>query len=336
MTSAELGRGTGHNSPTQRDSSSARRQGIRKAPLLFLCATVVAGFVALPSSPTVAPATGTQLSSLTAVAQQPLTYESTIGWVERPAGLATGPDQRIYVADSSRRVSRITVLEPDGSTAFTIGDSEAVLTAPQGVAVDDNGLIYASSIDDRRITVFDADGSFLGIFAQAALEDSDAIPGMLFYRDQRIYVCDVGRHVVLVFDTEGQLLATVGDGPGSGPAQMQYPNGVWADARGTIYVSDTNNNRIHVFGADGELVQTLHPPLNNPRALAGDDAGRLYVASALDHRVLVLGQDGAVLEVIDSAGDTALGFPVGLAVARGQLFVTDRAARAVHVWSIAH
>lgn len=129
MTSAELGRGAGQTSPVDRDPGHARQQGGRKVPLLLLSLLVFGGFIALRGTQTASPVTGTPLSSLTAMAQQPLTYESTIGWVERPAGLAIGPDQRIYVADSSRRVATVSAFELDGSTAFTLGDG------PEGKSV---------------------------------------------------------------------------------------------------------------------------------------------------------------------------------------------------------
>ena len=49
-----------------------------------------------------------------------------------------------------------------------------------------------------------------------------------------------------------------------GAGQLNAPTDVTVDAAGNIYVSDSKNNRIQVFGSDGKLLRTLQP--------SGDDA----------------------------------------------------------------
>ncbi len=324
--------------------------GAEGAPPLLLSAAAAAAVLALlfvvlmlrdPALPSVSASRAGAGGTIDA-----LEHIGTFAGMERPVAVATGAGGNVYVIDSARRV--LEVFDRRGALVRTVGataaDSASVavdepwrvvsFTSPLGVAVDGAGRVYVSDVAQRSITVLDPEGRSLGLFAAAAFADPAAKPGVLFQRDGRLYVCDLGRHRVLVFDLRGELLATVGTGGGSAPGALWYPNGVWADAAGTIYVADTNNNRIQQFAPDGALLRVIETPLNNPRGLVGDDRGRLYVASTMDHRVVVLGQDGRLLGVLTAASGQGLGFPTGLAIDGDRLIATDRAAGGVQLWRL--
>jgi serine/threonine-protein kinase len=97
---------------------------------------------------------------------------------------------------------------------------------------------------------------------------------------------------------------------------LNEPIGVAVDATGTLYVTDTNNNRVLKLAA-GSSTPTELPftALNHPDAVAVDSAGTVYVTDTKNQRVLKLaagsstpselpftGLDGAVGVAVDSAG----------------------------------
>lgn len=297
-----------------------------------LVALVIAGGLALPSVDT--PTTGQLVA---AVSPRQISYQQTIGPVERPAGLAVTSDGEVYVVDSAR--GRVNIFTSNGSLLRTIGlptfDAEerlgGQLTAPLGIAVDERRqLIYVSDLATRQVSQFSIDGTFRGYFATDTL--SAGTPGALFLRDGRLYVCDLTRNNVLALSTiDGSLLATFS---ADGNATMDHPNGVWVDSGGDVLVSDSNHNRIHHFTPDGQLLSTIDLPAYHPRGLARDDSGRLWVAVTLDHKVIGLTPEGRIETELSAAGGQELGFPTALAISNGHLFVTDRAGKAVQVWRL--
>jgi len=318
--------------------SPFRQGGASRAPLLLVSVAaatlVLAGSLALDSL-----RSGPNTHLAAAVGPTSVTYLSALRPVERPAGLAASSDGTVYVVDSAR--GRVNVFSPDGQLAGTIGfpaveggqDSErrgGQLTSPLGVAVDEaSGRVLVSDLATRRISSFALDGTFRGYFGTDALADS--APGILYVRDHRLYLCDLEQHRVLALSLDdGALLASYG---GAG-ATMNYPNGVWVAEEGTVYVADTNGNRIHRFAADGQLEQTIPLPAYNPRGIARDDRGRLWVAATLDHRVVVLGDDGEIDSELNTANSRELGFPTSVVVLGDRVFVTDRAGHAVQIWRL--
>lgn len=63
-----------------------------------------------------------------------------------------------------------------------------------------------------------------------------------------MYVTDTYNHRVQVFDNDGAFLMQWG-GYGSGPGQFYRPMGIGVASDGRIYVGDTWNGRVQVFGA---------------------------------------------------------------------------------------
>ncbi|MGQ9870601.1 6-bladed beta-propeller [Leptodesmis sp.] len=55
------------------------------------------------------------------------------------------------------------------------------------------------------------------------------------------------------FDTNGRFLKQWGS-CGVGDGQFQEPSGIAIDGSGYVYVSDTYNNRIQKFDADGNFL----------------------------------------------------------------------------------
>ena len=58
---------------------------------------------------------------------------------------------------------------------------------------------------------------------------------------------DTFNHRIQEFTSSGNYITQWGS-EGSGPGQFYYPAGVAVDATGHIYVADTDNDRIQVFG----------------------------------------------------------------------------------------
>ena len=92
-----------------------------------------------------------------------------------------------------------------------------------------------------------------------------------------------------------------GDGGAGTQAQLNSPKGIAVDARGYLFIADTNNHRIRLLDLNSDLIQTvagtgsgqfdgeeggaLAVSLNAPHGLALSPTGTLLIADAANHRI---------------------------------------------------
>ena len=264
----------------------------------------------------------------------PVQFVRLLSGVPRPASVAVSPDGRVTVTDNATRLTKVFLSSGDELALLPAPrEAEESPSSPFGVAVDEAGHTYISDPIHKEVLVYRTDDRRPSPFAGP--EWGARIPGALFARDGRLYVADIGMHQIVVIDiAREKRVAVIGAGEGDGLGELRYPNGVWVSPEGVIYVSDTNNDRIQRFTADGTAMSSWSGPFKNPRGLAGDGNGRLFVANTLAHEVLVIDHNGTPIGRIDRAGSRELGFPTGLALVNDRLLVTDRDAQGVFEWKL--
>ena len=158
--------------------------------------------------------------------------------------------------------------------------------------------------------------------------------------DGTLYVADTWNHRIQHLSPEGQVLHVWGtptnlespDVPP--PGTFAEPWGLALDAEGRVYVADTWNHRIQVFGPEGEFLlqwgrfgQGEAPDTFwGPRDVVVDDEGYVIVADTGNKRLVVFDRVGHFVEQIGGGGVGPGQFdePVGLALdSEGYLYVAD-------------
>jgi DNA-binding beta-propeller fold protein YncE len=148
----------------------------------------------------------------------------------------------------------------------------------------------------------------------------------------RLYVADVSRQALFVFDEKaGELLLWEQADP---LRRFVAPAGV-AVAPGRVFVSDAELAAVFVLDAQGAPRSTLGAgQLMRPTGVARDAAsGRLFVADTYGHDIKVFDDRGALVTTIGrrGSGDGEFNFPTHLALAGGELYVTDTLNNRVQV-----
>ena len=136
----------------------------------------------------------------------------------------------------------------------------------------------------------------------------------------QVYVTDgYGNSRVAKFASDGTFIKSWGK-PGTGPGEFHTPHAVTLDAKGNVYVTDRENNRIQVFDPDGRFL-TLWPDLHSVDAIFIRN-GVMYAGAGLDNKILKLDLSGKLLGSWGPPG--GIQYPHGLcADTKGNLYVAE-------------
>ncbi len=156
-------------------------------------------------------------------------------------------------------------------------------------------------------------------------------------------------NTVLAKDTSFGSGITVagGNGNGNGANQLAYPDFIFVDAAGNIYVSDEGNNRVQkwppgatsgVTVAGGNGVGAGPDQLNGPFGIFVDKQGTLYVVDEGNNRVQKWPSGATSGSTVAGGNGTGSGpdqffVPVGIYVdEQGNLYVSDEGNNRVQKW----
>lgn len=194
---------------------------------------------------------------------------------------------------------------------------------PCGVAFDEQGGIGVTDTGTAKVWWFDrAKGEFQGWnrIGKHTLKAPVAIA-----RAQGVfYVADSALGRVLAFTDARHVRFEIAD-------PLVRPAGLVVD-RDELFVVDSANHRIDVFGLDGQPRRRIGQrgtgpgEFNFPTHITVDPDGHLLVTDALNGRIQTLDREGHPLRVLSSPGDTSghLSRPKGIAVDQlGHVYVAD-------------
>ena len=128
-------------------------------------------------------------------------------------------------------------------TFGTKGTAEGQFKNPRDIAIDRQGLVYVTDINNHRIQTFTSEGQFLSQFGTEQLSKS---VGIIIDDNNLMYITEWGNHCISIFTTDGQFVCSFG-GQGSSVGQFKSPYGITFDREGYLYVCDYCNNRLVVY-----------------------------------------------------------------------------------------
>jgi DNA-binding beta-propeller fold protein YncE len=227
--------------------------------------------------------------------------------------------------------------EFDGAGKFIRSFGEGLFDRPHGLRIDAQDNIWATDVASHVAYRFNADGRIVTVIGTKGTAGEMHPYGHLAMLAEPTDVAVVPNGDVYITQGHGRAAPRVTklnkDGnfikawgkKGSGPGEFDIAHGVAVDARGLVYVTDRNNQRIQVFDADGKYLREFKLPGTPCGLFIGPDQA-LWLAHGHAGQVLKLDLDGKVLGAVGSQGKGLGQFGEAHSIAvstKDEIFVAD-------------
>jgi len=222
-----------------------------------------------------------------------------------PYGIAIDAEGQVYVAD--QKVGAIFIFNPKTRDTQLIRNGyEAHFGWINGLAIDDDNRLFVSDGKMHHVLIFNAKHEVEGQISEG-LQDPVGIA--LDTTNRFLYVVDTQQDQVIVYDADSlKLLRRIGTGGKNhfltSPGDFGAPQGVALDKDGNVYVTDTLNNRVEIFDADGNFISLFGKHgdgpgyFARPKGIAVDSDGHIWVADEMEDRLQVFNREGQLLTFI--------------------------------------
>jgi sugar lactone lactonase YvrE len=267
--------------------------------------------------------------------------------LDRPEGIAVAPDGAIFLSDGwNHAVYRI---HPDGSVDRYAGTgmpgfsgdggdaSAAMLFRPADLRLDAKGNLFISDVHNHRVRVVDPSGRITTVAGTGepgfspdgtlAVEAKLDTPwGIGLDREDRLLIGDARNQRVRRVDDDGRLVTLAGsgrrgfagDGGPATEASLNYPEGLYVDPSGRLFIGDEWNNAVRVVDTNGiisTVIGTGFPgrafiggvarvsPVDDPENVIATADG-LIVSDGNNGRVIRISREG-IIESVAGRGETA-------------------------------
>ncbi|WP_156686053.1 Vgb family protein [Mycobacterium sp. Marseille-P9652] len=187
-------------------------------------------------------------------------------------GLRTGPDGRVYIAQVTG--SQISALDPRTGELGVVSAKGGEIVAPDDVAFDAAGNLYATEVMDGRVSLLDTTGR-----TTVLRDDLPSANGITVYRG-RLFIgeCREGGRIVELDMTGGPPRVLLDNVPS--------PNAMEVGPDGLLYFPVMGANEIWRVDPDGGQPQCVAGDLGVPDSVKFDAQGHIVSTQVASGQVL--------------------------------------------------
>ncbi len=227
-----------------------------------------------------------------------------------PYGVAVDSKGLLYVADN--KVGAVFMFNTENDDVQLIRNgAEAHFKSVLGLAIDDADHLFVSDNALHVVEEFDANHKYVTSFGNEVLRGPCGIA--IDLENRYLYVVDTDLDQVIVFDADTRKvlrrMGTTGKNHTlTDPGEFSKPTNAAVDQDGNLYVTDTLNDRVEIFDADGNFIRTWGKNgdgagnFARPKGIAIDADGHVWVADALLNRMQIFTPEGQLLLAFGNFG----------------------------------
>jgi len=300
------------------------------ALVILLVAVVTPAFAQAPATATAAPYTppSSTLSSIFGrytvrgdfAAKDPKEWGGTTTWV--------AADGQGTVVVMVRVAPYFRFFTTEGQPIRQWGDKELFTGEAHSVHFGPDGSVWATDSVEHTVRKFSPTGQLLltlgkqKVAGDNASQDAFNRPNAVAFGPRgQVFVSDgYANQRVVEFTPEGKFVRIFGGKKGKGDGEMAMVHGVAIDAQGRVYATDSDNQRVLVFDAQGKFLKNIAMTGRGGSFIAAD--GTFYISDVNSGAVVVM-KDDQIVDVIKVEGR-----PHGLAVdpATGDVYTSSTVA----------
>ena len=245
--------------------------------------------------------------------------------LQRTYGVAVDSKGAIYAVDQAVGALFVFDSEKRDHVELIGNGRQANFALIVDVALDDDDRVFVSDAKLHHVLVFNPKHEQIASFGADVLVRPGGMA--IDHQNRFVYVADAGNDVVDVFDADSfKLLRQIGKPSRkhdqTDPGTFSLPEAVAVDNEGNVYVTDTFNNRVEIFDADGDFISTFGKngdgpaDLERPKGIAIDCDGHIWVVDAAQNLVKAFNQQGRLLIYFGGEGNYPGQFmgPWGIAI----------------------
>jgi DNA-binding beta-propeller fold protein YncE len=237
-------------------------------------------------------------------------------------------DPALLVPQQAPVLDYVAVPEPVRLPAGT------TMGAAASVAFDANGHLFVLTRGPQPLFEFDDRGAFIRTFGEGLFTRAH---GLRLDRDGNIWATDVGSHVVMKLNAQGQVLLTLGTKGEAGEwneatpsRKLNQPNDVAIGRNGDIFVvqghtpGPQGDARVLKFDKMGKFIKSWGGKGKGPvqfevaHGIAIDASGLLWVTDRENQRIQIFDADGTFVRELKYSG-----LPCGLDIGRQYIYMVN-------------
>jgi sugar lactone lactonase YvrE len=242
----------------------------------------------------------------------------------------------------AQRPSDPALLVPEAAPELDYVVAPTPVTLPDGmtmgaaasVAFDAKGHLFVLTRGDKTFFEFNPDGTFVRAFGDKLFTRSH---GLRIDGEGNLWATDVGGHVVVKLNREGQTLLTIGTrgeagewNEATGSRKLNQPNDVVIAANGDVFVAQghtpgaAGDARVLKFDKSGKFIKSWGGKGSGPgqfqvaHGIAIDAKGLLWVADRENQRIQLFDQDGTFVREVKYKG-----LPCSIDIGRQYMYMVN-------------
>jgi sugar lactone lactonase YvrE len=264
---------------------------------------------------------------------EPFTFPAGVKFQGAPASVAFDAKGHVFVLTRGQPA----FFEFDENGKYLRSFGEGLFTRSHGLRIEKDGTMWATDVGAHTVMKLSSQGEVLltlGTKGQRGdWNDSSHLLNepndIAIGRNGDVFIAEghtpgaMGDPRVLKFDKNGKFIKSWG-GKGTEPGKFQVAHGLALDAKGQLWVTDRENQRIQIFDQDGKYIKELKYA-GLPCSLE-IGAQNIYMVNGFAGQLLRLDLDGKVLAATGKPGKGVGEFGEAHVIAvspKGEIYVAD-------------